>query len=55
MSNFENEYRKHSAETTPDLWARIEAGIDEYEASNAKTESESITKDNPEQTIEHNY
>ena len=54
MSNFENEYRKHSAETTPDLWARIEAGIDEYEASNAKTESESITKDNPEQTIKNN-
>lgn len=33
MSNFENEYKKYSEESTPDLWARIEEGIDAYEAS----------------------
>lgn len=35
MSNFENEYKKYSKESTPDLWARIEAGVDAYEAEKA--------------------
>ena len=35
MSDFENEYKKYSEEATPDLWSRIESGIDAYEASNS--------------------
>lgn len=39
MSNFENEYRKYSQDSTPDLWARIEAGVDAYEASKKESDS----------------
>lgn len=33
MSNFEIEYKKYAQDSTPDLWDRIEAGVDAYEAS----------------------
>ena len=46
MSNFENEYKKYSEESTPDLWARIEEGVDAYEAS--KT---SDTPETPENKV----
>ena len=31
MSDFEKEYKKYSEDSTPDLWSRIEAGVDAYE------------------------
>ena len=31
--NFETEYKKYSDNTVPDLWSRIEAGVDAYEDS----------------------
>lgn len=33
MSNFETTYKKYAQDATPDLWDRIEAGVDAYEAS----------------------
>ena len=31
--NFETEYKKYADNTVPDLWSRIEAGVDAYEES----------------------
>lgn len=41
MSNFETEYKKYAQDSTPDLWDRIEAGVDAYEAS----ASQDVTKE----------
>lgn len=45
MKNLENEYRKITEENVPDLWDRIEAGIDKLEAEKEAT-SISNTADN---------
>lgn len=37
MSDFEKEYKKYSEESVPDLWDRIEAGVDAYEAQAAES------------------
>lgn len=36
MSNFEKEYRKYAQDSTPDLWSRIEAGVDALEEKRAE-------------------
>lgn len=41
MSNFENEYKNYAKESTPDLWDRIEAGVDAYEASQSSANNQS--------------
>lgn len=41
MSNFENEYKNYAKESTPDLWDRIEAGVDAYEASQFSANNQS--------------
>ena len=40
MKNLEQEYRKLTADNVPDLWSRIEAGIDKIEAEKAECEAE---------------
>ena len=55
MSNFEIEYKKSALESTPDLWARIEAGVDAYEEATKVEEEkyeEKITE-NEENNIEN--
>ena len=37
MKNLENEYRNQIDSEAPDLWARIEAGVDAYEESKKET------------------
>ena len=42
MKNLEQEYRKLTADNVPDLWSRIEAGIDKIEAEKAECEAEKV-------------
>lgn len=42
--NFETEYKKYADNTVPDLWSRIEAGVDAYEESIRETEAGSEEK-----------
>lgn len=51
MSNFENEYKNYAKESTPDLWDRIEAGVELFEASNPATENhDNVVRFNKEET-----
>ena len=40
--NFETEYKKYADNTVPDLWSRIEAGVDAYEESIKDTKTGKI-------------
>jgi hypothetical protein len=42
MKNLEKEYKEAIKNETPDLWSRIEAGIDAYEASKKETAPETV-------------
>lgn len=50
MSNFENEYKNYAKESMPDLWDRIEAGIDALEESSEK-QTDKIVPINKERTV----
>lgn len=43
--NFEEEYKKYADIDTPDLWSRIEAGVDKLEAAMKETEAVSPAAD----------
>ena len=45
MKNLEKEYKEQISLETPDLWSRIEAGVDAYEAS--KTAATPVTAETP--------
>ena len=42
MKNLEKEYKEAIKNETPDLWSRIEAGVDAYEASKKETAPEAV-------------
>lgn len=42
MKNLEKEYKEAISHETPDLWSRIEAGVDAYEASKKETAPETV-------------
>lgn len=42
MKNLEKEYKEAIKNETPDLWSRIEAGIDAYESSQKETAPETV-------------
>ena len=42
MKNLENEYKEAISHETPDLWSRIEAGVDAYEASKKEIAPETV-------------
>lgn len=42
MSDFEKEYLNYAKDSAPDLWDRIEAGVDAYEASAAQEDKKNI-------------
>ncbi len=42
MKNLEKEYKEAIKNETPDLWSRIEAGVDAYEASKKETAPETV-------------
>lgn len=44
MKAIENEYRKQISQDIPDLWARIEAGVDEYEKTKASETEMTVVK-----------
>ena len=48
MKNLEKEYKEAISHETPDLWSRIEAGVDAYEAS--KKENAPETVETPSET-----
>ena len=50
MKELEIEYTKQISLETPDLWSRIEAGIDEYEVKRKQNEVVSETEVKEEKT-----
>lgn len=52
MKNLEKEYKEAIKNETPDLWSRIEAGVDAYEASKKETAPETV--ETPSETGRNN-
>lgn len=52
MKNLEKEYKEAISHETPDLWSRIEAGVNAYEASKKETAPETV--ETPSETGRNN-
>lgn len=55
MNNFENEYKNYAKDSAPNLWDRIEAGVDAYEAANVQAVGAQSDTESDNRVIKKNF